>query len=194
MFKRALDLLFARKAPPVVLEPFPVLLERARRSAPDLDFAALREAYTRTGSYRPQWDSSDKRKAMYRAWNETKHVQAFEIAEEMLAGNYLDLDCHELCRRASLELEDPGKAEHHRFMVEGLLGASRREAFLAISAIEEHAFLRVTGLQFLGQSLVQAWGHHYDVLRVREIETGSVRTVYFNIDFIWKHKSSHFPR
>jgi Domain of unknown function (DUF4919) len=166
------------------------LLERVKKSDPTVDFAALRLAYADNPPKGSADTDSDTSKSMFASLRDKKYDKAIEYAEQILKGNYVDINAHMIAAIAYKEKKDAEKEKYHRYVAEGLVksiinsgdGKSQETAFTVISTGEEYVILRVFGLMPGAQSLLEANGHHYDRLDALDPKTNKTVTLYFNID------------
>lgn len=187
------------KPTPSPTPAFPALLERAKKGDPALDFQELRMAYTETAGYSPYGADRASRQQMFAALNAKDYNTALELANKILAGNYLDINAQFGAYVSHRELTHTDEAAKHRFLFEGLIrsieksgdGKTPATAFVVISTDEEYALLNWMGLRATGQALVAADGHSYDRMTVLNPKTNEKADYYFNIDkpFNWLGKS-----
>ena len=165
------------------------LLEKVKRQDPSVDFTALRMAYADRPFKKGETADSDLRKQLFPALGKSND-QAIEIADKVLAKNYLDIDAHIVSALAYKEKHDAEHEKLHNFVAEGLCrsilasgdGQALETAYVVISVEEEYTILRVLGWHLKEQALLGAGGHHYDKMDVFNPKTQQQATVYFNID------------
>ncbi|HEY6046162.1 MAG TPA: DUF4919 domain-containing protein [Pyrinomonadaceae bacterium] len=175
------------------------LLQRAKSGDATVDFKELRFAYTETKEYNPYHSARDERQKMFAALSANQYEQARDIAETILAQNFLDLNGQFGALVAYRELGNTQKATLHKFLFEGLVhsvensgdGKSPETAFIVISVDEEYVLLNWRGLRATDQSLVNQDGHSYDLMKAVNTKTNETVSYYFNIDkpFNWLGKS-----
>jgi hypothetical protein len=178
---------------------FADLLQRAKNADATLDFKGLRFAYTATKEYNPYRSSRDDRTKMFAALHANQYEQARDLAETILAQNFIDLNGQFGAFIANRELGNAEKASLHKFLFEGLVrsvessgdGKTPETAFIVISVDEEYVLLNWLGLRATGQSLVNQNGHSYDLMKAVNTKTNETVSYYFNIDkpFNWLGKS-----
>ena len=178
---------------------FADLLQRAKNGDATLDFTELRFAYAETKEYNPYHSARDERQKMFAALNANQYEQARDIAEAILAQNFLDLNGQFGAYVSYRELGNSQKATLHKFLFEGLVhsveksgdGKSPETAFVVISVDEEYVLLNWLGLRASGQSLVNQNGHSYDLMKAVNTRTNETVSYYFNIDkpFNWLGKA-----
>jgi hypothetical protein len=66
--------------------------------------------------------------------------------------------------------------------VAGADGKSAEAAFRVIDVNEEYAVLEVFGLERIAQRLEEVNGSNFDILTVRDSQTGKTFDLYFNVD------------
>ena len=168
---------------------YATLLARAQKSDPALDFGALREAFTHTKDYHPYAGESSL-DPVITALKSEELDKAQELVDAMLARNYLQLTAHLLARNVAHKRGDEARAEHHKYMLTGLIkaiqsggdGQSIGGAWNVLWVTEEYTVARLAGLKVSGQSLISKDGHSYDMLDVQDVESGNKFKLYFNID------------
>lgn len=180
-------------------ETYEDLLARLKNGDTAIDYAAFRQAYTKSADYSPY--GGPPLEAMYEASNNGDHAAAIEEANKILETNYTNLDAHAVAYYSYNELGDTEHAEYHWSVGTGLHasiadsgdGMSPDTAYVVISVDEEYAFLRLEGIRVTGQSLVMgAGGTPVDALQVVDVATGEpLPTVYFDVSaaFLWMDKA-----
>ncbi len=166
------------------------LLEKVMKSDPAADFTALRLAYFDNPPKNSEKADPDADKAMRVAFREKKYDKAIEIAQEIIKGNFVDIDAHLILVAAYKEKKDTEKAKFHAYVAEGLIksilnsgdGQSEETAYVVISTEEEYVILRVFGLMPGKQSLLNEKEHDYDMLETTDLKTKQQVKLYFNID------------
>ncbi len=165
------------------------LLEKVKKQDPGVDFTALRMAYADRPFKRGDAADPDLRKKLFPALTESND-KAIEIADKVLAKNYLDIDAHIVSALAYNAKHDAEHEKLHNFVAEGLCrsilasgdGQTLETAYVVISVDEEYTILRVLGWHLKEQTLLEGGGHHYDKMDVFNSKTRQQATVYFNID------------
>lgn len=156
-------------------------------------------AYTETAEYSPYGSDRDSRQKMFAALNAKDYQNALELANKILAGNFLDINAQFGAYVAHRELGDADDAEKHKFFLQGLIrsieksgdGKTPATAFVVISTDEEYALLNWQGLRATAQALLNQGGHSYDRMTALNPKTNETTDYYFNIDkpFNWLGKS-----
>ncbi|MBA4417419.1 MAG: hypothetical protein C0392_05875 [Syntrophus sp. (in: bacteria)] len=174
------------------------LVKKLKNNDVNIDFQALRLAYTKTQDYKPYGADSAK-DAAFDALNKKNYAEAVKQAESALEKNYVDLDVHLLCRIAYRALGNSEKYTFHSSVLKGLAsslyasgdGTSPEKAIVVISVQEEYFFMNANGLKSIRSSLVSANGHNYDKTDVENKKTAEKKVIYFNIDipYGWMTKS-----
>jgi len=157
----------------------------------NIDYRALRMAYTKTADYTPYGgDAPKQRSDAYSDLNHNNYAEAVKKAEAILEKNYVDMDAHFICRYAYRKLGDSAKYAFHTAVLKGLVnslsssgdGSSPEKAIVVISVPEEYFFLRTNGLVNPKQKLVNLNGRRYDKMEAEDKKSGDKKTYYFNID------------
>jgi hypothetical protein len=167
------------------------LLERVKRADPDVDFTALRLAYAASTAYAP-YRFFDQEEEMYAALEEEDYDRAIELANQILAQNYLSPRAHLAAMSAYMGLDRQEEADYHHYVLDGLIasvldsgdGTTFETAFVVILVEEEYMILGVLGIGNASQGLVEEEGHFYDKFEGIFTETGDPVTLYFNIDLL----------
>jgi uncharacterized protein DUF4919 len=178
---------------------YATLLERAKKGDQSVDFKELRLAYAETAQYKPYGADRASRQKMFDGLNAKEYAQALELAEKILAVNFLDMNGQFGAFIAHRELGNADKAAYHKFLFDGLVnsvhksgdGKSTSTAFVVISTDEEYVLLNWLGLRATGQSLIREDDHVFDLMKAVDRETNDVVSYYFNIDkpYNWLGKS-----
>jgi hypothetical protein len=178
---------------------FAVLLDRAKKSDPTLDFKELRMAYTDTTDYSPYGGDRETRKKMFAALNAKEFDSAVESAEKILAKNFVEINAHFVAYVAHRESGRAEKGTFHKFMFDGLVksitnsgdGKTAETAFVVITTDEEYTLFNVLGLRPSGQALITQNGHSFDRMTVTNPKTNETVVYFFNIDkpFNWLGQS-----
>lgn len=170
------------------------LLEQLKRQEPDLDFTALRLAYSQTEAYNPYNGEEDKLiEAMWKAIDASNFNQALELANQVLAINPVSPRAHTGAFYAFDGLGKKEEAKFHRYVASGIIdsilasgdGKSPQTAYVVIAVPEEYVILSVLGVKVELQQWDTIEGHNYDFFEVVDKDTNEKSTVYFNIDIPW---------
>lgn len=174
------------------------LLQRARNGDATVDFKELRFAYTETADYNPYGGAREERQKMFTAIEAKQFEQVRELAEIILAKNYLDLNGQFGAFVAYRNLGNRQKATLHKFLFDGLVhsiensgdGKTPETAFVVISVDEEYVLLNWMGMRPAGQDMINQNGHSYDRMKAVDPKTNQTVAYYFNIDkpFNWLGK------
>lgn len=174
---------------------FALLLERAKKGDPTLDFKELRLAYTETTDYSPYGGDRETRKQMFAALNAKEFDSAVEAAEKILAKNFVEINAHFVSYVAHRESGRAEKATFHKFMFDGLVksitgsgdGKTAETAYVVITTDEEYTLFNILGLRPAGQALINQDGHSFDRMTATNPKTNETVVYFFNIDkpFNW---------
>ena len=170
------------------------LLAKVKSGDRSANFKDLRLAYTETRGYSPYGGNRDARKAMIAAINGEKYEEALKQAENILAGNFMDINGHFGAFLANQKLGNTEKADHHKWVFQGLLksitdsgdGKSAETAMVVISTDEEYAWFSFMGLRPSNQALVDEKRHFYDKMTTVNPKTNETAVFFFNIDKPYK--------
>jgi hypothetical protein len=178
---------------------FAVLLERAKKSDPTLDFKELRLAYTETADYSPYGGDRETRNKMFDALKAKEFDSAVEAAEKILAKNFVEINAHFVAYVAHRESGRTEKATFHKFMFDGLVksitgsgdGKTPETAYVVITTDEEYTLFNILGLRPAGQALITQNGHSFDRMTATNPKTNETVVYFFNIDkpFNWLGQS-----
>jgi hypothetical protein len=139
------------------------LVEAAKKSDPNLDFAKLRFSYPDTAKYDPYSTDRTGSKATAEAFAKKEYAKALEAAEAELKSNYVDCRAHMAAFRACTELKKAKQAKHHQYMLKGIAqsivksgdGKTPKSAFVVIDLEEENFILGVFGITKKRQGLMK---------------------------------------
>jgi hypothetical protein len=176
---------------------YDTLLAALKAGDTKIDFTRLRLSYMDSPEYQRAKDTTDAERAMAQALNAKDYAKALKEAETVLDSEYVNIDAHFIALVANRELGNADQSEFHRAIFRGLVdsirnsgdGLSMEKAWVVINVHEEYVMLRVLGFQPSGQSLAHKDGHSYDVMTVKNVESGKEQTFYFNVDIPFKHYS-----
>lgn len=160
----------------------------------NIDFKAMRLAYTETNEYSAYGIDSKKRTAMFKALEDKKYKDALKIAEEVLKTNYVEMNAHFIASVSYEELKETSKSEFHKKVFLGLLGSivkgadgkSAKTAYVVICVPEEYVVLSYLGFTSKGQALASENGSRFDILTAYNEEKKETSKIYFNIDIVFK--------
>lgn len=166
------------------------MLERAKKSDPTVDYAAMRMAYTETEDYSPYGGSTERRK-MFTELTEKKYKEALASAEAFLKTNFVDVEAHYCAWQSALGLKDEAKTKFHENTFRSLMdaifeydGLTAKSAMLSIGISEQYFVMGALGFQRRSKGLVREEGSIFDV-HDAENKDGESRKFYFNIDKVF---------
>lgn len=166
------------------------MLERAKKSDPTVDYAAMRMAYTETEDYSPYGGSTERRK-MLTELTEKKYKESLATAEAFLKTNFVDVEAHYCAWQSALGLKDDAKTKFHENTFRSLMdaifeydGLTAKSAMLSIGISEQYFVMGVLGFQRRSKGLVREEGSIFDV-HDAENKDGESRKFYFNIDKVF---------
>lgn len=168
-------------------QEYQALLDRVKKSDTTVDFRAMRRLQTELETYDPYASELEDRPFAALQKGDFKGTKL--LAEQILAGNYLDLESHLALAQVAEKKGDSAAAAHHLYVAHGVLdsilqsgdGKSPGKAYEVIAISEEYAVMSHLGLRVEGQALVDSDGHSYDLLHGVG-KNGERQDVYFNID------------
>jgi hypothetical protein len=174
---------------------YATLLASLKAGNVNVDYARLRLSYVDSPEYKEAKDVTKPEKAMTEALNAKNFPEALKNAETVLANEYVNMDAHFVAFVSNRELGAPDKAEFHRTVFRGLVdsirnsgdGKSTETAWVVINVHEEYVMLRVLGFAPSEQSLLNKDGHSFDLMKVKNVDDGTMQTFYFNVDIPMKH-------
>jgi hypothetical protein len=170
------------------------LLDQLREQDPDLDFAALRIAYSQTEAFNPYGGKEDDLiEEMWAAVDAKDYAQALDLANQVIEFNELSPRAHMGAVYASNGLGKLEQAEYHQYVARGIIesilesgdGKSPETAYVVIAVPEEYVILSVLGVRVEVQQWDEINGHNYDFFEVIDQQTDDKSTIYFNIDIPW---------
>ncbi len=164
-------------------------LVAAKAKPTKADFTALRLAYAQTAAYNPYLGPEQGRNTtLFAALQGAQFDQAVEMAQQLLASNYVSLDGHYVAWQGYEASGNANRALHHRVFLNALLesisasgdGITTETAYRVISSQEMYAFLGLHGLEPRSQALLRAGHTTYNRVTVIDND-GNRRDVYFDI-------------
>lgn len=166
----------------------------------NVDFKALRIAFTKTKAYSPYGGGSDEIKAAFAAVDKKDYKAAIKAVDAMLKDDYVDMDAHVAASLAYGGMGDNAKADFHKKVYLGLVnsiitsgdGKTPETGYVVISTHEEYVTLRALGLGAGSQALQHLGDHTFDVLTATNPKTNDTLKIYFNIDISWKAETDMF--
>ncbi len=197
-FVLALVVSIALSSPAAAQNPpseYATLLAAVKAGNTNIDYTRLRLSYMDSPEYKESKDVTKPEKAMAVALNAKDFQEALKNAEIVLTNDYVNMDAHFVAFMANRELGVTDKAEFHRTVFRGLVdsirnsgdGKSTETAWVVIDVHEEYVLLRVLGFAPSEQSLLNKNGHSFDVMKVKNVNDGTMQTFYFNVDIPFKH-------
>lgn len=185
---------FATAAPAHPSE-YATLLAQLKAGNTAIDFTRLRLSFPDSPEYSAAKDTSDAEKAMAEALQANDFPRALKDAETILDSEYVNIDAHYVAYVANREMGNAEKAQFHLTVFRALLdsirssgdGLSTEKAWVVISVHEEYVLLRALGFKPSEQSLLHVNGHFFDKMVVKNVDDGSEKTFYFNVDISMKH-------
>ena len=161
------------------------------------DVKRLREVYVRTDRYQPYGADGFPPQPMFDAADAKRWADCRSLAEKHLERNYMDLNAHLGASICNAEDGRKTQAAHHdamiRHLVEAILatgnGKSMATAFETYYTPELYAFLGLNRLQTVSQALSDEDGQWFDIMTVKDRETGKEFSLYFNITWQWAHNA-----
>lgn len=163
------------------------------RASPD-QFVELRHVYVHTSHYQPyQFRERSLSQAMFETAGRGDWRGCVDRAEEILAFNYISLTAHYGAMNCNFEAGHDTQGDYHRYVLDNLLeaiwatgdGQSLETAFFSTNTQELYAFINLHGLEAVDQSLVHHQGKSYDLMGVRDRNTGKEYEWYFDISAQW---------
>jgi len=197
-FKTFLSGLLSRPAPkPAPKSEYALLVERLRGGDSSMDFRRLRTSYVESPEFEAakNLDLSQQKKAAFAALNSRDFRTAVQVAGLLLEASYVDMDSHFVKYIAHGELGEPEQSKFHKMVFTRLLksitdhgnGKSTATAYHVISIAEEYTLMRVFRMALIRQQLLREAGHAYDVMDVKDLNSGDTTTLYFNVDIPLRH-------
>lgn len=176
------------------------LLVKLKSGDTNIDYTALRMAFTETKDYSYHGPEKTEREKFFQPFNDKKYKDALKQAEKFLEKNYLDANAHFVAYNSAKELKDEKKAEFHKAVLLGLSnsikngndGLSAKAPFSVITIDEEYTLMRFLGYKLSSQSLQNSDGHTFDVMTATDPKTNAQVKLYFNIDVVWAAETKLF--
>lgn len=154
-----------------------------------VDFYRLRMAYLASPAFQGEGVDPDVealRDQMFQAMRAKANDRVFELAQQVIARWYLDLEAHKARRQACKLIGRPDCEKYAaislgllRSVVQGRDGKSCETAWEVVSVAEEYFVIRMLDLTPKQQALIHE-GHTCDRLDTAD-PSGATKTVYFDI-------------
>ena len=176
--------------------PYREMVAQLTAGKRNVDYTALRLAYAATDEYAP-YTGAELKREMFTAFAAHDYLRARSLADTILRSNFADFSAHDVASAAAAELGDAAQATFHGTIARGLMqsissrsGRSLEDAILVITGAEEYAFLRVHGWERISQGLGECLGKPCDHLQVRDLKTGEMFDLHFDISipYTWLQK------
>ena len=157
-------------------------------------FKALRNAYVDTSLYDPYFGPEHTQtQNMFQALGASAWSDCVRWARKMLDTNYISLSAHYGSMVCWYEAGEQLKGDYHKYVLNGLVdaihatgdGMSLESAFYCTSAAELYAYLDLHGLKKVEQALIHHEGKSYDLMTVRDPDSGAELELYFDITAQW---------
>ncbi len=179
--------IFAVGKPPQ--SEYATMVAKLKAGDTSINFTELRTAYADSPQYDDEPDA-DLRKEMFSALQAKEYAKAIKVANKALHEDFLDINAHQALFLAYRDTHQDKKAKFHHDIVKGLIrsilnsgdGKTKESAYVVNSTEEEYVILKVMGLQFRKQSLIETNQHFDDELMATNPVTRATVTLYFNID------------
>ena len=156
----------------------------------DADFLKFRIAFSNTDGYALHSNEDiDQLKNLYKSFADSKFDNCLVISKKILDTNYTSLTGHLHSMACSFELGNVEKGKYHRYVLQGLVdsisrsgdGKSTETAYMTLSVSELRTFLRLKGFEIMGQALINENDRKYDLMSVKDRESGELSDLYFDI-------------
>jgi len=155
------------------------------------EYLKLRLDYSKTPEYNPyNPEVNEIRKECDTLMDEHKYKEAIAKAESGLKKDKYNIFLMIALAAACRKTQDIENADKYRKLWIGLVssilasgdGKSAGTAFKVISVDEEYAVLAVSGLVRTHQKLVNIENSNFDILHIKDEQTGKEFDLYFNVD------------
>jgi hypothetical protein len=164
------------------------MVKRLKSGDLTINFLDLRMAYAARPQYDPE-EGSDKIRDMYSKLNAKDFKGALNIANDILAKQYVNIDAHVVASAAYERMGDQAAAKLHHDIVVGLVrsilssakGVSTATAYKVISIQEEYAVMRIRGLRPGKQSYLHEGKRSFDEMEMVDPRNNSTVTYYFDV-------------
>ena len=170
------------------------LVKKIEVSATQDDFIEIREIYVQTEYYKPYLGPERKLvDAILEGINNQEWSSCIESAQKVFSYNYISLGAHYGAMVCSFESGDDQRGKYHKYVLNNLLdaiwstgdGKTIETAFYCTSTPELQAFLLLQGLETIDQALLHNSGKSYDLMGVKNPESGKEHRIYFDITAQW---------
>ena len=166
---------------------FENLVARVKAQESDIDFTELRMAFARTSQYDPYGlQYRQLRDEMVATSDAGNFEDSLELANKYLEINYIFPEAHIVAIRAYDALDNPEKADFHRYVLNGLIesilasgdGTTPQSAYKIVLVEEEYLVLEVKGIKdpVNREEFVEGC----DAFDGIDPSSGQLVTIYFN--------------
>ncbi|MCX2796093.1 DUF4919 domain-containing protein [Microbulbifer thermotolerans] len=177
------------------------ILKNKGSKAEPKDFQRVREAYANSSKYFPYFDPTSSLVEMgFESLNKSDWATCINAANEIVKANYTSLPGHFLGMACNMESGNTERGEVHKLALNGFIeaiwstgdGKKMESAFHTYSTPELRAFLQLQGLEIIDQALLNGEEGVFDLMGVRDPQTGDEFKLYFNITHQWVKGASSF--
>lgn len=168
---------------------FGEMLARLKSGSTAIDFTALRTAWTRTSSYRPNAAVGDEQ-PMRAAFAAGRMDEVLRRAEKVRDQDYLNIMSHMMSADAHGALGNSEARQFHVFVARGLIrsllqsgdGLAPKTAYKVVSLTEIGRVLFFRSLRASGENvLVREGGRVYRKIAVKHEHSGAEGVVFFDV-------------
>lgn len=179
-------------------EDYASLLNQLRRGDLDIDFGALRLAFTRTRGYQPySLDLAQQAQKMFTAIDQQEFERAVDLATEILGQNYTHSEAHIGAAMAYGGLGNAELARYHAAVSRGLFdsicpdtdGRTPDAPCVITSIEEEHFFLSASGYEVQQRTEARCSTGPCDAMKVLPA-SGDPFTIYFDVSIPMRYQAA----
>lgn len=181
-----------------LINDYQTLVTKVKNGDANVDFKALRIAYSQTPQYNP-YSEDENMPLMLQALNDKAYPKALEYARKINEKNFTDLDAHFGARMACREMGDQACYDSHHTTLANLIdsimnsgdGTTPESALQVITTREEYIILKVLNLQPKQQKLQQINEKAYDVFEVSDSRNNETFALFFDVTlpYNWLNES-----
>lgn len=181
-----------------LINDYQTLVTKVKNGDTNVDFKALRIAYSQTPQYNP-YSEDENMPLMLQALNDKAYPKALEYARKINEKNFTDLDAHFGARMACREMGDKACYDSHHATLANLIdsimnsgdGTTPQSALQVITTREEYIILKVLNLQPKQQKLQQINDKAYDVFEVSDSRNNETFALFFDVTlpYNWLNES-----
>ncbi len=161
------------------------------KASPDIEgYQQLRGLFVKTSIYGPsQAFEQNVAAGLFQAIDQQRWGDCLQTARTLLKASYISLNGHFAAMVCAEKLGEQAMADQHKHQLDLLIeaiwrsgdGKTPASAFFCTSTAELYAFIRLHGLEAIGQSFVTEGGKSLNKMQLKDSSSQNTVTWYFDI-------------